>query len=179
MLTVEEKKDRNRIAAMKWYDKNKRNPKPVKEYPQADDITIAFLAGIIDGEGSVAIRQQKNGSVDFNLIIVNTHLPVLEKISYFYGGKIYNRTKIEGRQQTYSLYLSGLEAKRAVEAFLPYSMIKEPQYLAFLDAYTLYGVKGDGTGRKGIKLTPEQIEERRQVVELLKSLKRPVTSEEL
>lgn len=175
---IERKRQLRREAAMRHYDKHLRNPRQVKEYEAVpEELDRAYIAGILDGEGSLTIRQQPNGSVHFHVTIVNTYLPMLERIKSFYGGSIHARKRIAQRQQVYALTVAGREAARFISEIAPYAMVKYDQCMAFLASYERFTVNGDGTGRRGIKLTEEQIAERREAVDLLKALKRPISSE--
>lgn len=176
--SIERKRQLRREASMRHYDKHLRKPRQMKEYDATpEELDRAYIAGILDGEGSLTIRQRPTGSLDFWITVVNTCSPLLERIKSFYGGSIHARKQIEGRQQIYALTLSGREAIRLISEVVPYSIVKYDQCMAFLASYERFTVNGDGTGRRGIKLTEEQIAERREAVDLLKALKRPISSE--
>jgi len=96
----------------------------------------AYLAGILDGEGCVAVRksgylQRRTGKrvyyLHASVVIVNTYRPVLALFRKFFGGHLRPRTKIAGRQQTYSLTVADFKAATLLTSLLPYLRIKKRQ----------------------------------------------------
>lgn len=104
--------------------------------PSVDDLPEtfwAYLAGIIDGEGTISVY-----SIGAQLTIANTHLPLLVTIQEKLGcGSIQTLGMRGGRtSQAYKwgCYATGL--RRILPKILPYLIIKKPHaelMLEFLD----------------------------------------------
>ena len=91
---------------------------------------FAYLAGIIDGEGSISIEIQgtKNRKTDYytvRLIVINTDLRLLEWIESNYGGSIKSRTKYINRKQCYNWVLFSFNAANLLKNCLPYLIVKK------------------------------------------------------
>lgn len=99
---------------------------------------LAYIAGILDGEGTLCMGKYPNKwnkSLGYRgyLAIANTYVPVLEYIKSFIGGKIIEQGKGKG---CYSLSLSTNEIRRWLPELSTYLIVKKKQaevLLAFLD----------------------------------------------
>lgn len=91
---------------------------------------LAYIAGFIDGEGSIGIHKRtRNGgrSIDWvpNVSVVNTHRPVMELIALSLGGTVRTRDhKRLGRKTIYTLSWSHRKARAIAAALLPYLKVK-------------------------------------------------------
>jgi septin family protein len=101
---------------------------------------LCYLAGIIDGEGSIHIEIQSqsirhNRKCDYyslRLLVVNTHLPMLQWIQQHFGGSMYTHNKMEGRRQCYRWNLCSHKAAEVLKACQPYMIIKKSHTEVFI-----------------------------------------------
>jgi LAGLIDADG endonuclease len=103
---------------------------------------LSYLAGIIDGEGSIHIEIQSqsirhNRKCDYyslRLLVVNTHLPMLEWIKSNFGGSLYTHHKKEpNKRQCYRWNLCSHNAARVLIACSPYMIIKKAHVAVFIE----------------------------------------------
>ena len=92
---------------------------------------IVYLAGIIDGEGSLAIDIQKpttDRKTDYysiRIIIVNTSLNLMNWLESKFGGKVHKRTLVAGRKQCYQWRIYSFNASKLLQECLPHMIIKK------------------------------------------------------
>ena len=102
---------------------------------------IAYLAGIVDGEGTIQIIRQRNENnskplyVTGAIYITNSSIPLLDWIQSNFGG---NRTKarsVVGKnwKPVYRVQFYGAVAENLVETILPFLVIKQEQAKLFLE----------------------------------------------
>ena len=120
------------------------------------DHHVAYIAGIIDGEGSIVLSKRRKTAV-FRTPIVSvssTTLGILEYLQSHYGGSI-SKHKVyqEHHKQSWSWKLDHSRAVKLCEDVLPYLLEPEKRRRAKL----LVDVYGRVTMRNG-KYTPEQLE---------------------
>lgn len=95
--------------------------------------TICYMAGIIDGEGSIQIEiQSKNHvrKVDYfsiRLLVINTDLNLMKWLELIYGGKISKRKLIPNRRQCYKWNICSFRAADILKECLPYMIVKKRQ----------------------------------------------------
>ena len=89
-------------------------------------ISPQYVAGFLDGEGTIGLAQKKSGFV-LRVSIGNTHLGVLEAIQAEYGGNIYYPKPIVGRLQMHEWRIAYKKALNFLEIVLPYLIVKRPQ----------------------------------------------------
>jgi len=101
---------------------------------------LAYLAGFIDGEGSITIFHfqdkrvvGKPGSI-LRLSIYNTNADVMGWIALRFGGRVgkVKRRRVHGKQG-YVWYQSGRRAAVILQACLPYFRVKKQQAELFID----------------------------------------------
>lgn len=91
----------------------------------------AYLAGVIDGEGSIRlarVRVRQTPTYDFFVGITNTKREWLEALQGWIGGKIYQiggKHAERNRRPCFDLRLRATEAKSLLSAIQPYLMIKK------------------------------------------------------
>ena len=97
-------------------------------------ITKHYLAGFIDGEGSIAIykhkdkRVQKGYTLHPRFEIANTNEEVLKAIKEVIGGKIKSKPKYKGCKVVYCVEFQDYEQiKRALSIVSPFLIIKQKQ----------------------------------------------------
>ncbi len=105
-----------------------------KEYSIAE---IAYLAGIIDGEGSVYIGNfscnPKTGSKYYqtNIEVSNTDKNLIDWLSNIFGGRIYlythKQTPKNSRRTVYRWTISGERVTHVCELIFPYVVAKKRQ----------------------------------------------------
>jgi len=97
-------------------------------------LTIAYLAGIFDGEGSVYINktssphslklwERKTPNYALNCGVTNSYRGVLEIFQKLFGGSIYDRKS----HQVYDYRIDRIMAKEMLKNLLPYLVIKKEQ----------------------------------------------------
>ena len=111
-----------------------RNPK-VSELSESD---AAYLAGIIDGEGSIImVRQLKGGRRSWRLSIPNTSMPLLEWIQKKVGNGTIHEKKIYSEKHSRSFFwqIYSWNALEVLKQCLPYMIIKRDLALDFIQEY--------------------------------------------
>ncbi len=130
----------------------------------------AYLAGIIDGEGSVMIRQR--GKRVFFLIVVvdNTNQTCIDYCKRVTGmGSAQLSRDIGGNtKRQYRWLVSSRHAEELLEAIYPYSIIKRPQIEVALEFRKTYRP----TARKQSPLTRQEIRARELLRKKMKRLNR-------
>lgn len=133
---------------------------------------LAYLAGLFDGEGSVGIyeftKKDRNSNWQFKVEITNTDWRIMQWLENTVGGIVTKKSMPKSKpnwRQGYSWHIQGQNAEIFCNLIKPYTIIKTDQ----LDA-CLYFRKFWGTGTK--KQTQEIIEAKKQMVEVIKQMKR-------
>ena len=101
---------------------------------------LSYLAGIIDGEGSISIEIQSqsfrhNRKCDYyslRLLVINTNLPLLNWIQENFGGTIRARKPVPNRRQCYRWNLCSHNAAAVLAACEPYMIVKKAHVAVFL-----------------------------------------------
>ncbi|RKX50680.1 MAG: hypothetical protein DRP25_05140, partial [Thermotoga sp.] len=94
---------------------------------------LKYLAGLFDGEGSVAIvkakTQYSSPNYILNIRIVNTNKELLEKIKSKFGGSVIKKTKNKLYGKNHNVCWVWIAqsniAKNILERILPYLIIKK------------------------------------------------------
>lgn len=100
---------------------------------------IAYLAGIIDGEGSIGIEHlspTKNRRKDYyvcRLTVINTYEPLMKRLVSTFKGQYDTRKRIEGRRICYRWHVFGEDLEKALQMILPYLDEKLPQAKKLLE----------------------------------------------
>jgi hypothetical protein len=127
---------------------------------------IAYLAGLFDGEGSVAIYEGTVHGFSYHATITSTNRNVLEWVQARLGGSIFDEKRTEKKNKTcYKWQISGDTACEFFHAIHEFSLIKKRE----LEIAMFYGSLPKSPG---VPYTKQQREERRLLVELLKVEKR-------
>lgn len=132
---------------------------------------VAYLAGLMDGEGSIVIFRylasphQRNGKryprYRACVSVYNTDRRPLDWIAETFGGKVYGRRNtIRNQKEELTWQASYRQALPILEAVLPYLKIKAEQARLYLGFYG-NGLVGNRWGRRG---TPAHIAEARASV---------------
>lgn len=104
----------------------------MKELTETD---LAYIAGLVDGEGSFTVgrykvKSQKSLAYRAYFQIANTHVPILQKIKSFWGGRIVEQGI---GKKCYALTFSTNQIREILPSILPYLVIKKEQGGVLLD----------------------------------------------
>lgn len=113
------------------------NPPEILDSPSETD--LSYLAGIIDGEGSMGIYNQKiRGKKISQLItlsIAMVRLEAISKLQKHFGGKIFIQTN---RNPTFRIKYSSRSAITVLTQILPYLKLKKRQAELCIDFYNKF-----------------------------------------
>lgn len=130
---------------------------------------LAYLAGIIDGEGSIEARigSRRPSDLSIRLVVGNVHRGLIEYLLATWGGTM--RTQVHGRYRPiYTWNLSLRAARPVMEAVLPYLIVKRRQVELVLE---LASLTGGATGPRP-RLTELAIARRRRIIAAMKEDRR-------
>ena len=131
---------------------------------------LAYLAGIVDGEGSIGIGKNKSKPTwkprfCGYLCVSNTSMPLVEWIADLLGGTIIIQ-KAQSPLSKKKQYLWKLTAWRAVEvirAIRPYLIIKARRADAVCELYEKGQRLGNGGDRATNRLSDEEVARRQRL----------------
>ena len=94
---------------------------------------IAYISGVVDGEGCIMIGKyprKGNKSLAYRAFfnIANTHVPLLEFLKSVMGGKI-----IEMKNKCFTLNFTANEIRNLIPQLLPHLIVKKKQAEVLLD----------------------------------------------
>lgn len=93
-----------------------------------DEVTKAYLAGIVDGEGCITISKNGQGVPYLRFQLQMTDLEAIELISSVAGSKIYNiPTSNPKHKDLYKTIILGKKCQEFINIILPYLRIKRKQ----------------------------------------------------
>jgi len=144
-------------------------------YGPLDNVTgRAYLAGLLDGEGSICISLAKPGGATrrkapshcLNVGVTNTDWPLIDWLRTSLGGSICaGRVSAPTARPVWTWRLTGNSAKDFLGATLPYLRVKRARAELAVEFQT------QRAGRRGNKkLTPEQLAEREHYRLLISSM---------
>lgn len=90
---------------------------------------IAYLAGIIDGEGCITVLVNSTGSFTLRVEVGSTSKELVE----WFSEKVeqvpifFTKSKTELHKDSYNVMATGDKAKRLLEKILPYLIVKKKQ----------------------------------------------------
>ena len=98
------------------------------------DVEAAYIAGILDGEGCIAIhkkavrKQHHNPTFLVHMDITNTSRDLLGWVRLTTGlGKILDKPRTKGWKACYKLFFIADEIKPLLERVLPYMLVRRKQ----------------------------------------------------
>ncbi len=96
------------------------------------NMDAAYIAGLIDGEGSITIAESGQ---DFrlSLTITNTYRPVLEWVQERTGGSLASRRNDKNRRPIHVLSINNKRVTQILRKIAPYMIIKRQQAQIALD----------------------------------------------
>lgn len=96
---------------------------------------ILYLAGIIDGEGTIGISKQKERQYHLYIQVGNTSEPLMKYLKDNYGGKYCGQSKKENRMNSFIWYDNCRKAVNIIKQIQPYLVIKTQQADLAIRAY--------------------------------------------
>lgn len=126
-----------------------------------DPAVLGYLAGLLDGEGSVIATKTRgtgshNDSIAMRVVITNTDLPLMEWLITEVGGTFMAKQVGKAHhKQAYSWNLGGQNAAQFLVAVMPYLHIKKAQAQAGLRI-------AETVGARNRRLSPEIMEIREE-----------------
>ncbi len=132
---------------------------------------LSYMAGIIDGEGSINIEIQSqsirhNRKCDYyslRLLVINTNLPLLNWIVSHFGGTITARKPVPNRRQCYKWNLCSHNAAEVLKQCQQYMIVKK--------AHTEVFIKFASTmSHANVRLSDELLSYRRELYLALKHI---------
>lgn len=137
-----------------WKHVNRPIIKQTFNAPKEDipDVELAYMAGMVDGEGSITIgsRNSKQNESEYlvshtRVAVYNCHLGVLEWIKERFGGYICEAPRdLSRRKKAYSWTVGHRGAALVLDMILPFLIIKQQQarlLLEFSGTRKRYGAK--------------------------------------
>lgn len=142
---------------------------------------LAYLAGVIDGEGCIGIRRTKRtGSCKSTrysaaVTVGNTSRVLIEQLVRAFGvGCVTYRYPTKTKRACYLWSLSSRGAREVLRAVQPYLIVKREQaavLLEFIDNFDSF--KGARPGKKGGQLvSPDELARRERLYQQLRTLNR-------
>jgi len=110
---------------------------------------LAYLAGVLDGEGHITVLRSKNAAcangIQYRpyINITNTSKALMDWILENFGGSVKTVTKRDGNRKPVSYwYMTGRNAASLIGQVLPYLVVKHRQAVLLLE---FYAVKSKGS----------------------------------
>ena len=107
---------------------------------------IVYMAGLFDGEGTIAVYKG-SGGYHLSIRVSVIYFPVLELFRDTFGGKIGNAKVYGNRRRQYAWSLSSTNAYKFVSAIQPYAREKKEQIDLAIAYYKEFGSGAGGSGR--------------------------------
>lgn len=111
---------------------------------------LAYLAGIVDADGHVALHagrklspEQRRISTRYQgeIVVTNTDRPLIDLLVETFGGHVFTRKKVEAHHKTtYSWKATDWVAVEVAKALLPYLFVKKGQAEIIIEFYEQRGV---------------------------------------
>lgn len=131
------------------------------------DLDWSYLAGLIDGEGS--IRIEKSGGHKYpgtpTVCVTNSNPTLIMWVYSKFGGHLYKKKSKGKYQVVWDIYWLGKRAEEVLQGVYPYLTAKKEQTKLVFDYRKLIG-------KPGKRLTASNIEKRQAIVEAMSILKR-------
>ena len=121
----------------------------------------AYLAGILDGEGSISVQRQRSGKrmLVYHKLLVrvcNTDYRLMAWLKASYGGSVRSERRSADRKVIYHWTVSGVAATRALAGIEPHLIIKRERALTALALGRLIGPRS-GTVSDGLRAERERL----------------------
>ncbi len=130
-----------------------------------EEVEKAYLAGIVDGEGTVTLmKHHKNETPTPSVAVANNNLKLLEWIKSIVGGVIVSKKKYKPHHKnSYAWSVRQDRAIRFLDEIKKYLIIKKPQADLITQEYKSV------THRAG-KYTPEMLDKKMRLVAKIREL---------
>jgi hypothetical protein len=147
-----------------------------KEY---EPVILAYMAGIVDGEGSISMGSYSKsaiGTPQFTtyLSICSTDKPLTDWLSNTFGIKpiLYTPKQLakNSRRPVWRWQVSGDRLLHICELILPYLIIKKRQAEIMIEMRKTFTTREYAIGQRGPKVPDEIMELRHKLVKELRSL---------
>lgn len=103
----------------------------------ATEIERSYLAGMIDADGSVSLRQQKSGSLNLEIMVYNVNEPLMHWLNDRLGGNIRSekRAKREHWRIRWIWSAGGDSAASTLSEIAKFMIVKQPQAELAIEAW--------------------------------------------
>lgn len=98
---------------------------------------FAFLAGLLDGDGSVYIRRNKSSGYQFTFAIYSTSRQLMKWLRLIFGGQFRRLAEEENKKQRYQWYCYSLDTLLNI---LPYVVLKREQIETAIEFLSMKGI---------------------------------------
>jgi len=126
------------------------------------DVDLAYLAGVIDGEGSFGIVKRTEGSVAsyrLRLYITNSSQELMSWVKDRFGGRVHSRTKPSGTI-VHQWVSTDLAVESVTRAVAPYLLVKRRHAEVALRFRASYRACRGGDTRSGSTVPQDQLAHR-------------------
>jgi len=144
-------------------------------FGQFSPTDLAYLAGIVDGEGTVTVLVNYNAKTGgqgatCKIMVPNTYEPLIVWLADTFGGRIsrYGKIRSAKHKQLYMWYVSATRSAQLLELILPYLKIKRRQAEIVIAVHKLRGKPM--AGKQGKVLSKENFEARQPLIAELRVL---------
>jgi hypothetical protein len=131
-------------------------------------VELAYIAGIIDGEGSICSSQPRSNRAPLSIVVCMIHRPTIEWLHEKCGGGCWRtRTNQANARQSWVWLLKGARSTSLLQRLLPFLRTKRDEAGVALElGRTLWSENVRG------RVTAETLIQRQQLGQLLRDLKR-------
>ena len=147
-----------------------------------DAINLSYMAGIVDGEGSIFIARYKAKRLlsrlkyryQLKMCVVNTSKNLIVELHELFGGSTYlcHKRKITNHQLCWQWYNHGHETVKILKLLYPYLRLKKKQADIAFDFQKLYSLKRSPNGGYSHGPIPANKEEYYQQTKFYQKMKR-------
>lgn len=136
---------------------------------------LAYLAGIIDGEGTIFIQKHiKNGYTSYwpRFQISNTNRELMEWIKNTFGGLAYDKPRIKHNpkwRMQIQWYTTVSLMDKLLPLIIPYLIIKKPHAIIMIEFRNTFAKKFGSAG-----VNPEVLNFRIECMQKIKHLNNPI-----
>lgn len=110
-----------------------------------DQLELAYMAGIVDGEGSISVKTESLARpYTIYLNVTNTNYEMIKMFEHRFGGKVRKRNwskknfeKCKNWKDCYEWCLTKNLAAKAIAKLFPYIRIKKRQAILVLRAFSI------------------------------------------
>ena len=146
------------------------------------EVDLAYIAGLVDGEGYVGIKKEKTDYISpyyhANLQVAMTNEDAVKFMAQTLGAKVYVRRRWNGKT-LYICQLSCGKAVRALKLLLPYLRVKKCNteiILKLRESMEKLVNRGQKGLRGSLPLPQEILDEREECFRLIKTLNKRASS---